>query len=244
MATQAQSVLNTKSEIVNRKLDKPAYKAAISPGLPPSQPPSGKPGNLATSQPNYPSCLPSNRIPPKGPPQFCILHFDLCIFRYKCRESSTNRPLFVQTNPISKTAKISANPVPTKDYGNEGPSARPKNEPKRTQTNPKRTQFFTRQGPSKPKRTQTNPKQTQPVAAQRLAKSDQPKNRPNFFHRKGLRQKCQILPQKNKPKQTQSKANRTPSGAEIPTGELHEILNPGTDQTQFVAGAYVSGDGT
>ena len=35
------------------------------------------------------------------------------------------------------------------------------NKPKRTQTNPKRTQFFARQGPSKPKRTQTNPKQTQ-----------------------------------------------------------------------------------
>ena len=32
MATPAQSVLNSKSEIVNRKLDKPAYKAAISPG--------------------------------------------------------------------------------------------------------------------------------------------------------------------------------------------------------------------
>jgi hypothetical protein len=33
-ANAAQSVLNRKSEIVNRKLDNPAYKAAISPGPP------------------------------------------------------------------------------------------------------------------------------------------------------------------------------------------------------------------
>ena len=77
---------------------------------------------------------------------------------YFCRESSTNRPFFVQTNPI-----LSAFYPPsvwraggfktlyfTKDYGTTAPPAAPENEPKRTQ-------FFARQEPSKPKRTQTNP---------------------------------------------------------------------------------------
>jgi hypothetical protein len=73
------------------------------------------------------------------------------------RECSTNPPLFVQTNPISKTPKITTNPVLTKDYGKTAPPARPQNEPKRTQTNPKQTQFLARQGPPKPKQTQTNP---------------------------------------------------------------------------------------
>ena len=116
-----------------------------------------KPGNLASSQPNYPSCLPSNRIPPEGPPQFCILHFDLCIFRYKCRRSSTNRPFFVQTNPILSASGGFKSLYLTKTYDNIPSFPLPKTNPKQTQTKPKQTQFFARQGPPKPKRTQTNP---------------------------------------------------------------------------------------
>ena len=90
----------------------------------------------------------------------CVLGPVSCPFDL-CRESSTNRPLFVQTNPTSKTAKINATLFSTKAYDKTTLFEPTENEPKRTQTNPKRTQFFARQGPSKPKRTQTNPKQTQ-----------------------------------------------------------------------------------
>jgi len=83
-----------------------------------------------------------------------------------CRESSTNSPFFVQTNPISQTAKINANPFSQTTYENMCPFGRPKTNPKQTQTKPKQTQFFAPQGPSKPKRTQTNPKQTQFLACQ------------------------------------------------------------------------------
>ena len=159
-ANPTRSVLNTKSEIVNRKLDKPAHKAAISPGPPiPPRPTVLCPlPSVLHPLSSYP---PTNKTPPEGPPQFCNLHFDLCIFLYTCRESSTNRPLFVQTNPILSASGGFKTPYLAKGYENERLPARPKTNPKRTQTNPKRTQFLARQGPPNPKQTQANPKQTQ-----------------------------------------------------------------------------------
>jgi len=146
----------------------------------------------------------------------CVLGPVSCPFDL-CRESSTNRPLFVQTNPTSKTAKINATLFSTKAYDKTTLFEPTENEPKRTQTNPKRTQFFARQGPSKPKRTQTNPKQTQ------------------FFARQGP----------SKPKRTQlvaakpmAKPERTqPVAAKpaCPGGVLYEAGMAKTERTQFFA---------
>jgi hypothetical protein len=139
--------------------------------------------NWQTRQPcRPPSKLP---IPPEGPPQFCILHFDLCIFRYKCRISSTNRPLFVQTNPISEKPKITATPFSQTTYDNMPTFALPKANPKRTQTNP-------------------NEPKANPI-------SQEPKNHRNFFHGKGLRQSDPLRPPKNKPKTNPKRTQTNPN---------------------------------
>jgi len=127
-------LITTQPQNSSREIILPAYKAPISPGPPLSH---TTPANSA------------NRLNPQ---------------ESDCPESENVRRItyefiskLCKTNPISKTPKISANPVSTKDYANEGHFRTDENEPKRTQTNPKRTQFFARQGPPKPKRTQTNP---------------------------------------------------------------------------------------
>ena len=120
-------------------------------------------GKLANCQPNYPSCQ-QHAIYATIQHQessiqhqesfclaFCVLRLVSSIFvEYPLQIA----PLLCKTNPISKTAKIVASPVPTKDYENEDPPAGPKNKPKRTQTNPKQTQFFARQSRPNPKQTQ------------------------------------------------------------------------------------------
>ena len=135
-------LITTPAQTSSREMTLPAYKVGISPGPPLSH---TTPANSA----NLPAVCLAGRLNPQ---------------ESDCPESENVRRItyefiskLCKTNPISKTAKINANPVPTKDYENTTPSAGPKNEPKRTQTNPKRTQFLARQRPPKPKRTQTNP---------------------------------------------------------------------------------------
>ncbi len=52
---------------------------------------------------------------------------------YNCRESSTNRPLFMQNEPNFSWPRTNATSLKTKGYANEGPSSLQKNEPNRTQ---------------------------------------------------------------------------------------------------------------
>jgi hypothetical protein len=83
---------------------------------------------------------PTNKIPPEGPPQFCILHFDFCIFLYNCRGSSTNRPFFVQTNPILSASGGFKTLYPTKGYEKNAkfsPTKTNPNEPKQSQSDPR-----------------------------------------------------------------------------------------------------------
>jgi len=103
---------------------------------------------------------PTNRIPPEGPPQFCILHFDLCIFRYKCRESSTNRPFSCKTNPICTNPEYSLTSVLTKTYAKNAEFTPPKanpNKPKQSQSDPHFSPVMAPQSQNKPKRTQNKP---------------------------------------------------------------------------------------
>jgi hypothetical protein len=80
------------------------------------------------------------------------------VWRVTGHESrATSDELVCKTNPISKNPKINPTSFLTNSYGKMRALRPPKNEPKRTQTNPKQTQFFARQRPPKPKRTQTNP---------------------------------------------------------------------------------------
>ena len=137
-AKPAQSDLDTKSEIVNSK----------SANLPIVYPPSfwrahqtAHVANTTRSVPNSKSEIVNSKSPKFG--------FG--------RKSSTNRPLFVQTNPILSASGGFKTLYLAKPYANYAPSATPKTNPKRTQTNPKQTQSLPRQGLSKPKRTRTNP---------------------------------------------------------------------------------------
>jgi len=76
----------------------------------------------------------------------------------KCRESSTNSPFFVQTNPIPKTPKITATLFPTKAYNKTTPFGKTQ---KRTQTNPnepKTNPIFRSSGALKAKTNPNEPK--------------------------------------------------------------------------------------
>ncbi|MHC4157324.1 MAG: hypothetical protein ACYST6_20765 [Planctomycetota bacterium] len=114
MPTQAQSVLN-------RKLDKPAYKAAISPGSP-IPPESTVNWQLTTVNSLLSSTLVENQIlPPKSKP----------------KQSQTNpiRPPFFAHQGTPKPKRTQTNPKQTQFFARQGLS-----KPKRTQTNPKQTQ--------------------------------------------------------------------------------------------------------
>ena len=136
-ANSTQSVPNSKSEIVNSKLVKPCHTPTKLP-IPPTSPDIRK-NRVSSIQPTR---------------QFGFY-----------RISSTNRPLFVQTNPILSAfyppsvwqAGGLETPYLAKDYGKQDHFKTGENEPKRTQSNPKQTQFFAHKRPPKPKRTQSNP---------------------------------------------------------------------------------------
>jgi hypothetical protein len=133
MTTQAQSVLNRKSEIVN-------VKSATFP---------------IAKQTAHPATYQDRVSRIENPVTYVpIRHFDFC------RESSTNRPFLVQTNPILSASGGLPTLYLTKGYGKNAKSSPAKtnpNEPKRTQTKPIRTPFFARYGTPNPKQTQTNP---------------------------------------------------------------------------------------
>jgi hypothetical protein len=99
----------------------------------------------------------------------CQLATDNCqlsSFFYNSRESSTNRPFFVQTNPISKTPKISPTSFFTKGYDNHTPSGTGKtnpNEPKQSQSDPHFSPASGPQSQNKPKQTQSNPICSEPA---------------------------------------------------------------------------------
>jgi hypothetical protein len=70
-----------------------------------------------------------------------------------------------KTNPISKIPEMNLTVVPTMGYKNMPPSAAPKTNPKRTQTNPNKanlTPIFRPLWPPKAKTNPNEPKQTQP----------------------------------------------------------------------------------
>ena len=165
MATQAQNL--------SREMILPAYKPAISPGPPPSHTttsnsatfPIAKQLALLANRPNAPRIEhQASRIEPQASK---IGLFMACKVLDKCRESSTNRPFFVQTNPILSAfyppvaGRRIQNPLSYKGLRRKYQILRRKSKPKRTQNKAKRTQFFASQRPPKPKRTQANPKQTQ-----------------------------------------------------------------------------------
>ena len=105
----------------------------------------------------------------------------------------------MQNEPNLVRLRRIQNPLSRKGLRKNRPSGRTQ---KRTQTNPKRTQFLPRQGPSKPKRTQTNPKQTQ------FPKN--PKINPTFFYTRPYETNAKFSPTRtnpNKPKANPIKAN-------------------------------------
>jgi len=134
MATQAQSVLNTKSEIVNRKLDKPAYKAPISPGLPilPQQPDMTKhqASRIEHQASRIGLFMASNPLD-------------------KCRISSTNSPFCAKQTQFRKQPKSTQTQSPQRltkmKTLRQDQKANP-NKPKQTQSKPKQTP-----SPKKPK---------------------------------------------------------------------------------------------
>jgi hypothetical protein len=150
MSNPARSVLNRKSEIVNRKLDKPAYNAPISPG-PPTLP-------ILPTRHHIPK-NPASRIEHRPSPH------------QSCPESQNVRRItyefisfLCKTNPISKNTQNHRNSSYqkglqqysrlriTKNKAKTNP-----NEPKRTQSNPN---FSPKNGPqsqNEPKRTQSCP---------------------------------------------------------------------------------------
>jgi len=120
--------------------------------------------NCQTRQPcRPPSKLP---IPPEGPPQFCILHFDLCIFRYKCRISSTNRPLFCTNEPNFQNSTNRRNPSSHKGLRQISSIS---HHQKRTQTNPNKPEA----NPNEPNLPKTQ-KPTQPLFSQRVIEMEAP----------------------------------------------------------------------
>ena len=70
----------------------------------------------------------------------CAPRLASCLFDF-CRISSTNSPFSCKTNPICKNPKTNSTPFSQTTYENISPFDRPKANPKRTQTNPKQTQF-------------------------------------------------------------------------------------------------------
>ena len=87
---------------------------------------------------------------------------------YKCRENSTNQPLFMQNKPNFRKAKMNINLYSTRAYKNETAfrvrKNKPKTKPIQAKTNPKQTQFKPNSNPiqakTKPKQTQFKPKQS------------------------------------------------------------------------------------
>ena len=87
-------------------------------------------------------------------------HLATAFTLYSCRESSTNRPFFVQTNPNRQKAEITTSPVRTNTYGKTGPSAQLKtnpNEPKQSQSDPHFSLVMAPQSQNEPKQTQSKP---------------------------------------------------------------------------------------
>jgi len=97
---------------------------------------------------------------------------------YFCRESSTNRPLFCTNEPNSQNSQNQHN---TSSHKGLRQISSISHYQKRTQTNP-------------------NEPKANPIC-------QKPKNQPNFFSRKDLRQYGPFRVTKNKPKRTQNEPN-------------------------------------
>ena len=135
---------------MDRKLDKPAYKPAISPGPPLSH---TTPANSA----NLPAvCLAG---PPNPQESDCPESENVRRITYEfiSKLCKTNPILSAFYPPSVWRAGGLETPYLAKDYEKNAKFSPAKANPKRTQTNPKQTQFFARQGPPKPKRTQSKP---------------------------------------------------------------------------------------
>jgi hypothetical protein len=121
---------------------------------------------------------------------------------YFCRESSTNRPFFVQTNPILSASGGFKTLYSTKAYDKTTLFDPTKNEPKRTQTNPNEPKTNPISGPSGAPKAKTNPNEpkTNPI----LSASGGFKT---LYFTKTYVKNAQFSPQKTNPKRTQTNPN-------------------------------------
>jgi hypothetical protein len=109
------------------------------------------------------------------PPIFCLLSgVWRLLLLHMCRESSTNRPYFMQNKPNFRKSQMNVNNTITKDYGNWTLGQRGKNKPN-----------------SKPIQTQSKPI------------SETPKMNVTSFFTKDYRNELARAAGTNKPKQTQ-----------------------------------------
>jgi hypothetical protein len=101
-----------------------------------------------------PNSLPNIMLHPKADYLSSVLR---PLRLYSCRKSSTNRPFFVQTNPILSASGGFKTLYLTKTYEKNAKFSPTKTNPKRTQTNPNEPKTNAVFGPSAAPKAKTNP---------------------------------------------------------------------------------------